>query len=189
MTTPPTTREREHHCLPRFAQPCPSCGEQLSAPTFCGICGEDVTPTHVCALRPLPHTHAPMPVRAACLQCGQPMPAAQFCTTCGADVTPSHRCPAAPPTHVHRADPLHRCPTLEVERCSRCNTLLPAMTFCADCGVETTQPHHCPPVQIAHVCPPLVIMPRRCSKCGTSMPQSSHCTQCGTDTTPDHLCA
>jgi hypothetical protein len=189
MTSAIKFGEREHQCLPRHAQPCPACGELLSPPVFCGICGEDVTPLHQCAPHPLPHAHAQMPIRGACLTCGQPMPAALFCTTCGADITPSHHCPAAPPTHVHRADQLHICPSFGVNRCKECDRLMPAMTFCAQCGMDVTEVHHCPPMHAVHICAPLVTMPRRCAKCGEPMPASRHCTQCGADTTPEHQCS
>lgn len=183
------SREREHHCLPRPARFCSTCGETISPPVFCGICGEDTTPLHVCVPRPLPHMCGTLPTRGSCLACGQPLPEAIFCTTCGADITPSHRCSAAPPTAIPRPDPLHRCPALELQYCDHCGDLLPAMTFCAYCGVEITAVHTCPPQPETHVCPPLAKMPRRCSKCGEVLPAQQHCIQCGKDITADHLCA
>jgi ribosomal protein L32 len=189
MTTAAQTREQQHHCLPRAALPCPACGERLAAPEFCEICGEDTTPRHICVPRPLPHLCATLPTRGACLACGQALPEALFCTTCGADITPSHRCPAAPPTTVPRPDPLHRCPALELEYCAHCGGLLPAMTFCARCGMEITAGHTCPPRVETHACPPLAKMPRRCSKCGELLPAHQHCMQCGTDITAEHICS
>src|SRR5438105_4204568 len=99
MTSPAAQpREQQHLCLPRTARPCPMCGELLAVATYCGICGEDVTPKHFCTPRPLPHQCSPAGTRGTCIACGQAFPAARFCATCGADITPSHRCSAAPAT-------------------------------------------------------------------------------------------
>jgi len=178
----------EHHCLPRTAQPCPQCGVMIDPAAYCGICGADISPRHVCTLHPLKHICPPQPPTGRCLDCGQPFPARQFCTTCGADITPSHHCSAAPPTVVHRADPLHRCPVLPHDRCPDCGDLLPALTFCAHCGMETTPAHVCAPAPAVHVCPPHLTMPRRCAHCGETLPAFQHCTQCGVDITPEHSC-
>lgn len=178
----------DHHCLPRPAPSCPMCGERLSAPVHCGICGADITPAHVCQPHPLPHVCGTPPTPGRCVACGESYPARQFCATCGADITPSHRCRAAPPTQVPRPDPIHRCPALELPRCPACGALLPAMQFCVRCGVEITPVHTCARQQAAHICPPVVTMPRRCPSCGEIKPASQHCTQCGADITPEHVC-
>lgn len=178
----------EHRCLPRTAQPCPHCGELIDPPVSCGVCGANVSASHICPPHPLQHICPPLPPTGRCLECGQTLPARQFCPTCGADIMPSHRCPAAPPTHVHRADPLHHCPVLPHERCPVCGELMPPLSFCPDCGMETTAPHVCHPTLVQHVCPPHLTMPRRCSHCGATLPSAQHCTQCGADITPGHVC-
>lgn len=183
-----TNRSTAHHCLPRSTSRCLKCGEPLDMPTFCGTCGEDVTPLHLCQPQPLEHMCSSHPAPVKCLACGQPLPAALFCTTCGADITPSHRCAAALATQVPRPDPIHKCPAYELPKCQRCGALLPAMAFCQHCGMETTPTHSCPPKQAAHACPPLITMPRRCAKCGEVLPASQCCTQCGSDITPAHQC-
>ncbi len=178
----------EHRCLPRPARPCPQCGEALPAPAYCEICGDDLTPAHVCALRPLPHACPPRGAAARCVACGEALPAARFCATCGAEITPSHRCSAAPPTHVHRADPIHRCPAEKLTRCDRCGEILPGRAFCEDCGADVTPAHACQPKPAAHACAPHLLMPRRCSHCGEVLPTPQHCVDCGADTTPVHTC-
>lgn len=179
----------EHHCLPLPPQPCPTCGEMLPAPVYCGICGAEISQPHVCQPHPLPHICRELPAKGRCLACGEPLPTPQFCPTCGEDMTPPHHCSGAPPTHVHRAAPVHICPVMELPHCETCGELLPPRQFCPDCGVEITPPHVCQPKPEEHVCPPVVLIPRRCSHCGELLPEPQHCTQCGADITPEHVCA
>jgi hypothetical protein len=189
MTSPAApSREQQHSCLPRPARLCPMCGESLAIPIYCGTCGVDITPRHVCAPHPLPHVCANTSTRGTCLACGQAFPASLFCKTCGADITPLHQCTAAPATQVRRVDPLHICPALPIQKCVNCGSVMPSMVFCEHCGVEITAPHVCAPQPEAHVCSPLITMPRRCAKCGEIMPAHQHCSCCGTDITATHLC-
>lgn len=180
--------ERQHQCLPLTAQPCPHCGERLEPPVYCGTCGEDISPAHVCQPHPLPHVCANAVPVGRCLACGESLPESRYCTTCGAVITPSHRCSAAPPTHVHRADPVHVCPSMKLRRCPDCGELLPALVYCEHCGVDITPPHVCQPKAAPHICPPHLMMPRRCSHCGELMSSPQHCTRCGADITPVHQC-
>lgn len=181
--------ESEHRCLPLAAHSCPTCGELINPPVFCGICGENITPQHRCAPRPMPHVCRKLASPGLCLACGQPLPTARFCKTCGAEITPSHRCSAAPITHVPKPDPIHRCPSLVLPHCPQCGVLMPAMELCELCGMEITPLHTCALPQAVHVCSPLVTMPRRCPRCGEPMAAAQHCTQCGADITPVHACA
>jgi hypothetical protein len=176
-----------HQCLPHPARRCIHCGATLSAPVFCATCGADITPTHHCEPNSLPHICKPLPAIGRCLACGETLPQRRFCASCGADITPSHRCSAAPATHVHRSDPVHVCPVLEVPTCSQCGALLP-QTFCESCGMDITPLHVCTPVEEAHVCPPVMTMPKRCAKCGEQLPAPRFCEQCGVDLTPTHQC-
>jgi hypothetical protein len=178
----------EHHCLPRTAQTCSLCGELLALPAYCETCGVEISPQHVCPPRPLPHVCPPQPAPGRCLDCGQPLPAKQYCETCGEEITPSHRCPAAPPTHIHRADPLHVCPSMKLQRCPSCRELLPGKQYCTQCGMEITPPHVCHAEPAPHACPPHLLMPRYCSHCGDPLPRSKFCTQCGAEITPAHVC-
>lgn len=178
----------EHRCLPRSGQTCPQCGEIIRPPSYCEICGADISPRHVCTPRPLPHICPSSPPPGRCLACGELFPAARFCLTCGAEITPSHRCAAASPTHVHRPDPIHICPSLPLQYCSKCGAVMPSLRYCESCGADVTPIHTCPATQVPHVCPPHLVMPHRCSHCGELMPASKHCIQCGADTTPGHSC-
>jgi hypothetical protein len=179
----------EHRCLPRTAQPCQRCGETLPVAVYCDTCGADISPEHHCPPRALPHVCPPSPPPGRCLACGQEQPRARYCKTCGHDITPSHHCPAAPPTQMRRADPVHVCPAYKIERCRQCGQLMPALAFCEHCGADITPQHVCYPAPAAHVCPPVVTMPRRCSHCGEMLPRPRHCSQCGADITPAHVCA
>ena len=179
----------EHRCLPRADRPCPQCGDSIPPPAYCGTCGADTSPRHVCQPRPLPHTCQQIAAPGRCIDCSQALPAPVFCTTCGANITPSHRCPAAPSTHIHRPDPVHTCPAHTLDRCPDCGDLLPGQAFCADCGMDITLPHACAPQPAHHVCPPHLTIPRRCSACGEVLPAPQHCTTCGADITPKHVCA
>jgi hypothetical protein len=189
MALPQQHTDSVHHCLPRIAQPCPSCSELMPIPSFCGICGEEITTVHQCRPRPLAHICTTEAALGHCLICGEPMPTARFCLTCGGEITPSHQCSAASATVVRRRDPLHRCPVYGIGRCASCGGLLPARSFCGSCGMEITPPHTCSPPAANHVCSPLVTMPRRCAHCGETFPQSEHCPQCGVDLTSKHVCS
>jgi hypothetical protein len=178
----------EHQCLPRTSQPCPRCGELLAAPVYCTTCGEDLTPQHTCASRPLPHVCPPREAPGRCLACGEVLPRKQFCPTCGADITPPHHCAAGGPLNVPRAAPVHICPALKLPRCETCGELLPALAYCPDCGADITPEHVCRAEPAAHVCPPHLTMPRRCSSCGDVLPAPQHCAHCGADITPRHVC-
>jgi len=178
----------EHHCIPRVETRCPQCGEMRSRPVFCTTCGADIPPRHKCVPHPVSHVCPPQPDRGRCLTCGEHHPAPLYCTTCGADITPSHRCPAAPATHVHRADPVHRCPAYKLERCTDCGGIKPELSFCSQCGMDTTPQHTCQPGRAPHSCPPVITMPKRCSSCGELKPAPQHCPDCGKETTPQHAC-
>ena len=189
MTLADQNTQLIHDCLPRQAQLCPTCGKQMALPSFCAICGEDLTPVHQCQLRPLAHVCAVTTTQQNCLACGETMPNPRFCVTCGADITPSHQCSAASVLEVRRLDPIHKCPVLAIERCVSCGDILPAEVYCGSCGMNITPPHLCHLSVPSHECSPLIIMPHRCAHCGEYHPSPQHCAQCGADLTPQHICS
>ncbi len=189
MALPNRNAERIHHCLPRSAQACPTCGELMALPSFCAVCGDELTPVHRCQPRPLAHVCAARTTQQNCLACGQMMSSPRFCLTCGAEITPSHQCSATSTLEVRRLDPIHKCPVLLIERCTSCGESLPAEVYCGSCGMDITPPHVCHQPNSDHVCSPLVTMPHRCAHCGEYYPSPQHCAQCGADLTPSHICA
>jgi len=176
-----------HQCLPISASVCPNCGEVLSLPTYCDWCGENITPKHACAPRPLPHICGVQPAPARCLNCGEEPPVTRYCPTCGQALHVAHQCATTLP-QVRRASPVHSCRALPVQHCPLCGVLKPALAFCDNCGVDITPQHVCAPGVELHVCPPYQVMPRRCPHCGDIMPALQHCARCGKNITPEHVC-
>jgi len=180
-----------HVCIPKISTTCPACGSPYSIPEFCTSCGMDISPTHICQLKPIIHTcHFPR-ISGNCLICHSPLPVPTYCTSCGMDISEPHICVNDQlPFNTYRP-PLrnfHTCiKPIHSSRCHLCGMFLPPPAYCGICGMDISAPHTCIPKPLPHICRPL-ISSTRCNLCGEMLPLPTYCHKCGLNITESHSC-
>jgi|WetSurMetagenome_2_1015567.scaffolds.fasta_scaffold731019_1 hypothetical protein len=82
-----------HRCfnLPRLST-CHSCGMPLPSPSYCTICGMDISQLHICIANSTFHICLPMHLDSRCLFCGEYLPTPVYCSRCGMDISERHTC-------------------------------------------------------------------------------------------------
>jgi len=180
-----------HVCNTKLSLPCFKCGEMIPPPSYCSVCGVDVSSPHICQPKPQIHRCIVQMSSRTCRHCQMPLPITQYCRSCGMDITEPHVCRSKDYSQVPTRSfkPVHVCRNVfRVETCIACGLPLPPPAYCASCGSDISSQHVCKPISPVHHCAPRIAV-GTCLNCNLPLPIPYFCRSCGKDISEPHKCS